>query len=506
MDRVVWVGLVAAACWIAVLKLVELVVKSWWRRRRICQVMEGQGIRGPPCNLLDGNYSEIKRMQAEAAAVDMPALTHDIVARVFPFQHKCTRLYGKHFLHWWGQDPIIHITEPELIVEVLSLKFGHWQKSSQLRRAMEFLFGKGLLVAVGEDWVRQRHAVNSALSAEKIKCFVEVVICCVKPMVRKWEQRVEEGGEAEVEVKQDMLDMATEIILRSSFGDECYDEARRYPELVYRLLGLTSKSSPFNSLIPSFVPTKKNQLLKEIEQCFYRVVATHTQQRNTILSSLLGCAARSSLSVQHVIDECKNIVFAGHETTAHMLTWTMMLLGLHPEWQQRAFEEVAEVCKGRDPTSDTLSKLRVMNMIVNESLRLYPPGAQTAREALKDMKLGDRITIPAGVSVAINIVEVHRSVEMWGDDALEFKPQRFAEGVSRACKQPVGGYLPFLLGPRVCVGQGLALMEAKLALVLILQRLSWRLSPNYRHAPIVALTLQPQHGMQLVISPRTHDR
>ena len=136
-------------------------------------------------------------------------------------------------------------------------------------------------------------------------------------------------------------------------------------------------------------------------------------------------------------------------------------------------------------------------MIINETLRLYPPAIVIIRYALMDMQLGDMF-IPKDASVWIPVLALHLDKELWGEDAHEFKPQRFEQGVAHACKHPLA-YIPFAFGPRNCIGQGFALMETKIVLAMILQRFSFTLSPTYRHAPVTLLTLRPKYGAQLIL-------
>ena len=136
-----------------------------------------------------------------------------------------------------------------------------------------------------------------------------------------------------------------------------------------------------------------------------------------------------------------------------------------------------------------------VTMILYEVLRLYPPAIFLARRTYKAMELGG-IRYPAGVNLMLPLIFIHHDPDIWGKDASEFNPQRFADGISNAAKHPAA-FFPFGGGPRICIGQNFALLEAKMALSTILQRFSFELSPSYIHAPYTVLILQPQHGAQI---------
>ncbi|XP_057827301.2 cytochrome P450 CYP72A616 isoform X1 [Cryptomeria japonica] len=256
-------------------------------------------------------------------------------------------------------------------------------------------------------------------------------------------------------------------------------------------------------------------LSKEIRKCARQVIESRERTARTGKSvdygnDLLGLMMSSNkeqggkgqsnihMTTDEIISELITFYIAGQETTTILLTWTMILLGMHQDWQELARKEVLEVCGKTDfPNADTVNGLKIMGMIFNESLRLYPPIIALLRKTEKPMKLG-RLSIPAGTQLQIPILEMHHDPSLWGDNVNEFNPERFREGISKAAEHPIA-FMPFSLGPRVCIGQNFALIEAKVALTLILQQFFFVISPNYIHAPVHSFTLKPQFGAQVIL-------
>ncbi|XP_019057784.1 PREDICTED: cytochrome P450 72A14-like [Tarenaya hassleriana] len=260
-----------------------------------------------------------------------------------------------------------------------------------------------------------------------------------------------------------------------------------------------------------FMPTKTNKRIQEIDSEISDILKDIIRKREKDIENgeglgddLLGLLLESNsrpdqehwMNIQEVIEECKLFYFAGQETTAVLLVWTMVLLGQHQEWQERAREEVLRVFDREKPDFDQLNHLKVVTMVLYEVLRLYPPLVAFNRANNKETKVGD-ITIPSGTVITLPVILIHRDTDLWGPDAAEFRPDRFAEGVSKATRNQAASFMPFGSGPRICIGQNFALTEARMAMAMFLQRFSFELSPSYAHSPHIAITLHPQFGAQL---------
>nr|XP_023888895.1 cytochrome P450 714C2-like isoform X1 [Quercus suber] len=196
-----------------------------------------------------------------------------------------------------------------------------------------------------------------------------------------------------------------------------------------------------------------------------------------------------------IVDNCKNIYFAGHETTAITATWSLMLLAAHPEWQARARAEVLEVCGDSPPDANMLRNMKTLTMVIQETLRLYPPAAFVIRAALEDITFKD-IMISKGMNIQIPVPILQQQCDLWGPDAHKFNPERFAHGIVGACKTPQA-YMPFGVGPHVCAGQHFAMTELKVISTLILSKFCFSLSPGYQHSPAFRLVIVPEHGVTL---------
>ncbi|XP_044506863.1 cytokinin hydroxylase-like [Mangifera indica] len=484
----------------------------WLTPRRIKRVMEKQGVRGPKPRLLTGNMTEMASLISQSTAKDMNHLSHDTVGRLLPHYVTWSQQYGKRFVYWHGIEPRMCLSEPELIKELLSKYSTKAGKSWLQQQGSKHFVGRGLLMANGDEWYHQRHLIAPAFMGERLKSYSWHMIDCTKQMLQSLQNALD-SGQTEFEIGGYMTKLTADIISRTEF-DTSYEKGKQIFHLLTVLQHRVAQSSrrlcfPGSRFFPSNYNREIKSLKVEVERLLMEIIQSRkdcveigrsSSYGNDLLGMLLDEMQNKrskngfSLNLQLIMDECKTFFFAGHETTALLLTWTVMLLASNPSWQEKIRAEVKKVCNGETPSVDHLPKLALLNMVINESIRLYPPATVLPRMAFEDLKLGD-LLIPKGLSIWIPVLAIHHSEELWGKDANEFNPERFATRI------PGRHFLPFAAGPRNCIGQSFAMMEAKLTLAMLISKFNFSISDNYRHAPVTVLTIKPKYGVQVYLKP-----
>ncbi|XP_038980391.1 cytochrome P450 714B3-like isoform X2 [Phoenix dactylifera] len=413
---------------------------------------------------------------------------------------------GPIFSYSMGNVVALHVSHPDLVKDITlcgSLALG---KATYLKKTHEPLFGQGILKSNGEAWAYQRKIIAPEFFLEKVKGMVDLMVDCTFPLLNSWESKIERGkGIADIKVDEDLRSYSADVISRACFGSS-YIKGK---EIFLKLRVLQKAICKPNMFVEitgvRHIPTKRNRemwrLNKEIRSLILQVVKEGKGGDKNLLQAILRSASNGRIGPNttdsFVVDNCKTIYFAGHETTAVTATWCLMLLGLHPEWQARARAEVAEVCDGRPTDARSLQKMKILTMVIQEALRLYPPGAYVTRETLQEMEFGG-IHIPKGVNVYVPVSILHHDPNIWGPDVHEFNPERFASGVHGACQHP-HMYVPFGAGTRTCLGQNFAMVELKIILSLVLSKFSFTLSPSYQHSPTLRLIVEPEFGVSLIM-------
>ncbi|KAJ6823484.1 cytochrome P450 CYP72A219-like [Iris pallida] len=332
-------------------------------------------------------------------------------------------------------------------------------------------------------------------------------------LVKKWDGLAGSGGYCEVDVWTEFQALTGDVISRTAFGSS-FEDGKRIFQLQNEQakLAIEAARSPY---IPGFrfIPTRKNKrrwLLDDRIKSMVRAIIDRKSETlqtegssnsDDLLTILLELSRdkKNGISINDVIEECKLFYLAGQETTASLLTWTLVLLSMHPSWQHMARDEALRVCRKDVPDLECINQLKIVPMILYEVLRLYPSIVSLTRRTENEIKLGE-FTFPGGVDLLLPVILIHHDPECWGEDAEEFNPERFSNGISKAAaKDGRSVFYPFGWGPRTCLGQNFAMIQAKMALTLILQHFSFELSPSYSHAPYTVITLQPLHGAHIIL-------
>ncbi|CDJ26633.1 unnamed protein product [Triticum aestivum] len=443
----------------------------------------------------------------------MPLRCHNIAPLVAPLLHDIVREHGKACICWFGPYPKVTISDPEQTKEVMSNKFGHFEKLKF--PALSRLLAGGVATYEGEQWVKHRRILNPAFHLEKLKLMMPAFSTCCQELVSRWTQSLGSDGTYEVDVCPEFQRLTGDVISRTAFGSNYAEGARIFQlqsEQTARILARVKKI-----IIPGYLslPTRNNRRMSEInneiESILLNLIGERMQAmqegentKNDLLGLMLESNMRgtdengqciSGMTIDEVVEECKLFYFAGTETTSILLTWTMVILSMHPEWQDRAREEVLGLFGKNKIEYEGFGRLKTVTMILYEVLRLYPPAVAFIRKTYNEMEIGG-ITYPAGVLIELPVLLMHHDLDIWGSDVHEFKPERFADGISKASKNPCA-FLPFGWGPRICIGQQFAMLEAKISLCMILQCFEFELAPSYTHALDNTKMLLPMHGAQI---------
>jgi cytochrome P450 len=197
-----------------------------------------------------------------------------------------------------------------------------------------------------------------------------------------------------------------------------------------------------------------------------------------------------------ILDNVVTFFVAGHETTAQALTWTLYLLALMPEWQERAREEVRLVVGGQTITPECAGRLQLLELIVLEAMRLYPPAPNLMRRTLRPVRLGP-VELGAGAIIVIPIYVIHRHRRLWSDP-LRFDPMRFE--LEQKARRRRYAYMPFGAGPRGCIGSTFSVLEAKVMLATLLNSARFDLPENDIPTPLARITRRPKSGLRLRVT------
>ncbi|CAM8962408.1 unnamed protein product [Rhodiola kirilowii] len=470
------------------------------------------GFPGPAPSFPFGNLGEMKKknIKVKAKSKTSNEISHDIHATAVPFYARWQRDHGKVFIYWLGTEPFLYVADPEFLRKMSSDVLGkNWGKPTVFKKDRDSMFGRGLNMVEGEEWVLQRHIITPAFSPANIKGMSRLMAGVTTKSMERWDALISSGNN-EIDVEAEIIKLSREIIARTAFG-LTYEQGRKVLDKL-KALQVTLYSSqfvgvPFGQLMTPKRIIMSKRLGKEIDDLILDIIMERKRKMindGEVQTDLLGLLladgkGKNAFSAKSLVDECKMFFFGGHETTAIALSWTLLCLALNPRWQDELRDEINKVIGQNEINYTMLGGLKKMNLVMHEVLRLYSSSPNIQRQTRQNMVV-DGHTIPKDTNIWIDLISMHHDPELLGDDVFEFKPERFInDPLYGGCKHKMG-YVPFGFGGRMCIGRNLTIMEYNIVLAIILSRFSLAVSAGYRHQPTTLLSLRPAYGIPVIVT------
>jgi cytochrome P450 len=401
---------------------------------------------------------------------------------------------------------LVMVAHPDAVERVLRSGRDNYVKGSAYDGA-RLLLGNGLVTSEGALWRRQRELANPAFRAAKLQQYLATMADCTEQLLADWSAAAPIQA---LDIQGEMTRLTLAIVGRTLFGLDLSRQSDRAAAAFGAALVAIGRRGPGNLQVPLWVPTPGNlrfqRTLHELDALVFEVIARfRAGEAPDADSTLLGAYLESRSPVtglgmgdRQLRDEVITLYLAGHETTASLLSWTLYLLGRHPDIQARVRAEIDALMPGGLPSLEQLKSLQYMSQVVHEVLRLYPPAWTVARNAVAEDEVM-RYRVPAGAIVMISPYFAHRQAEFWPQPE-RFDPERFTPAAV-AARHPFA-YFPFSLGPRICIGMQFSLYEARLVLSMLLKRFEIHSTGGAQVGTCAAGTLRPAGALRVRLVAR----
>jgi cytochrome P450 len=417
------------------------------------------------------------------------------------FQH-LAREYGDIAHYKIGWHHIVFLNHPDYIREVLVVQNDNFIKERTVQRT-KMLLGEGMITSDGVQHRAQRQVAQSAFHRQHIPEYARTIVqeaARVRGGWRAGEQR---------DIALDMMRLTLNVVARTLFATDLLEEVNELADAINRIMGLYN----FLVMLPAaewLVHLRPPGLAafvrarKRIDAVVYRMIAGHRRRGSgggSLLDLMLAAApaaAENKSAASALRDQVITIFLAGYETVANALSWTWYLLSQNPECERRLHDEIDRELAGRLPTFDDVPRLRYVEMVMAESLRLYPPAWAMGRYARSDFQLGEYF-LPAKTTVLMSQFVTHRDPRYF-PDPMRFDPERFT--LEAKLRRTKFTYFPFGAGVRQCIGEAFAWMEGVLLLATLAQKWKLSLVPGHVVEPEPLITLRPKYGMRMQVESR----
>lgn len=435
-----------------------------------------------------------------------------------PFVHKQWLLAGNRayffdtlvkefgdFVRYRGLFNFYLINHPSLVRQVLMETHKTFDKRSAIYRRFANVFGRGLVVAEGQQWKRQRRLMQPLFGPVAVQKYFGLMVAAIEEMLLGWERRFRNS---EVfDVAPEMKTLTLHIAGQALFSDGFRDSAQRIAEWT-EVINRYAAKPPIPIVRDFWFPSPVNFRLKTALKEFHHFISELIERRSAggheddLLAILLASRHEDTgepMSREELIDEVLGMIIGGHETSSSALTWVWYELAQNPSVAERLRAEIDTVLQGRIPSLEDLPKLRYTRMVIDETLRLHPPFWFENRNVTEETELGGAV-LPKGSLVVFSRYSLHRHPDFW-QDPERFDPERHDPDHPENTRAS-HALIPFGGGPRICIGINFALMELVLAVAMTTQRWHLRVARDTRHEMAARLTMEPKFGLRVSLEPR----
>jgi len=403
----------------------------------------------------------------------------------------------------FGPYDYYQVNDPEVVKHVLVDNPKGYTKSRNYL-GLKVVLGEGLLTSEGDHWRRQRKLAQPAFHRDRLAGFASKMALATRDTIDRWKT---EDASQEICIHAEMMRLTFRIVGLTLFSSDVDGAAAEVGRAMDVAMHWANDYAESLFRVPPAVPTPANlrfkRAMKTLDDVVYGFIAERRAAkaagREDYGDDLLGMLMEavvddgSGMDDRQLRDELITMVLAGHETTANLMSWTFDLLSRHPDVARRVREEAVRVLGDRDPVLEDMKALEYTRMVLEEALRLYPPAWAFERQAIAPDMLGEH-PIEAGAIVGFCPYVLHRHPDHW-ENPEGFDPERFRP--ERAAKRPRYAYIPFGGGPRTCVGNHFAMMEAQIILAMIARDYALDLSPSHPVVLDPVITLRPKHGIRV---------